>query len=50
LAQALLDALGWFDLADEQAVEVDACRHREVLLGAISTRTQSERAVQGDAH
>ena len=49
-ALALLDAVGWFDLADERPVEVDVCRHREVLLGAISTRTQAERGVQGDAN
>lgn len=47
-ARALLDALGWLDMAGEQAVEVDVRRHREILLGAISTRMGSERAVQGD--
>jgi hypothetical protein len=47
-ARALLDALGWRDAADERAVEVDVCRYREVLLGAISTRMESERSVQGD--
>lgn len=49
-ALALLDVVGWLDVVEERAVEVDVCRHREVLLGAISTRTQSERAVQGDAN
>ncbi|HSZ70593.1 MAG TPA: hypothetical protein VK756_09540 [Solirubrobacteraceae bacterium] len=48
-ARALLDALGWLDMAGEQAVEVDVSRHREVLLGAISMRMASERSVQGDA-
>ncbi len=48
-ARALLDAMGWLDMAGEQAVEVDVSRHREVLLGAISTRMASERSVQGDA-
>jgi hypothetical protein len=49
-ALALLDVVGWLEVANERAVEVDVCRHREVLLGAISTRTQSERAVQEDAN
>jgi hypothetical protein len=48
-ARALLDVLGWLDMAGEQAVEVDVCRHRDVLLGGLSTRMESERAVRGDA-
>jgi hypothetical protein len=48
-ARALLDVLGWLDMEGEQAVVVDVCRHREVLLGAISTRMDSERSVRGDA-
>jgi hypothetical protein len=47
-ALTLLDAVGWFDVSDERAVEVDVCRYRGVLLGAISTRMESERAVHGD--
>lgn len=47
-ARALLDALGWRDVAEERAVEVDVYRYRRVLLGAIWTRMESERSVQGD--
>ncbi|HSZ69158.1 MAG TPA: hypothetical protein VK756_02235 [Solirubrobacteraceae bacterium] len=47
-ARALLDAVGWLDVAGEQAAVVDVCRHRELLLGAIATRMASERSVQGD--